>query len=69
MSASSEQDEEYEDTRSGVVVGADCNVEDSPFDICWDDSNYATCSNGQWIVRPCAAGTSCQESGNGVYCG
>lgn len=44
-----------------------CGPDDE--DICWDDDNYATCSNGQWLVRPCAAGTSCMDSDSGPYCG
>ncbi|GAB2551685.1 hypothetical protein [Nocardia heshunensis] len=58
------------DSSTDVIEGGDCDVADGQVDVCWDDSNYATCSNGQWIVRPCAAGTVCNDDGNGnVTCG
>lgn len=37
--------------------------------ICWDENNYATCSHGKWTVRPCSAGTVCQENDGNVTCG
>ncbi|MFI1917632.1 hypothetical protein [Nocardia sp. NPDC020380] len=53
----------------GVHDGGSCDSSEVT-DVCWDSQNYATCSNGEWIVRPCASGTVCQDDGNGnVTCG
>jgi carbohydrate binding protein with CBM19 domain len=52
---------------AGVEEGQSCGPDQ--VDICWDDSSYATCTNGSWIIRPCASGTTCQDSDGHVFCG
>ncbi|MFE3189717.1 hypothetical protein ACFXHA_11960 [Nocardia sp. NPDC059240] len=54
---------------SGITDGGSCDTSDGAVDICWDESNYATCVNGQWVVRACASGTVCQDNDGSVTCG
>lgn len=58
-----------DDAGAQVVNGGSCDVADGAVDICWDDTHYGTCVNGEWQVRPCASGTVCETAGDGsVVC-
>jgi chitinase len=47
------------------VSGGSCETEGELKCI---SHGYARCSNGQWIVRSCSAGTVCKESGSDIFC-
>jgi len=51
-----------------IVNGMPCVANQNPGGTCYDNTQYALCLYGSWIIQSCASGTVCQSVSGGFVC-